>query len=83
MMKLTIKNMKTTKIFLILALLCAVVQGAWAADRNYEYPTKTKPQFHASYGGKSNVVVINTEAELAYITANFSDDSDYDDNKRW
>ena len=71
------------KIFLLTALLCAFVQGAWAADRNYEYPTKTKPSFYSSYGGKSNVVVINTEAELAYITANFSDGSGYNDNKKW
>ena len=71
------------KIFLLTALLCAVAQGAWAADRNYEYPTKTKPSFYSSYGEKSNVVVINTEAELAYITANFSDGSGYNDNKKW
>ena len=63
--------------FMTLALLCAMVQGTWAADRNYEYPTKTKPQFYASYGGKSNVVVINTPAELAYITAHFSEDSGF------
>ena len=75
--------MRRQKIFLILALLCAVAQGAWAADRNYKYPTKTKPQFYASYGGKSNVVVINTPAELAYITAHFSEGSGYDDNKDW
>ncbi|MBQ7533194.1 MAG: hypothetical protein IJT45_05800, partial [Bacteroidales bacterium] len=63
------------KIFLLFALLCAVVQGAWADT--YDYPTKTKPEFHAEYGGKSNVVVINTAAELAYITEHFSDDSDF------
>ena len=71
------------KIFLLFALLCAVAQGAWAADRNYEYPTKTKPNFYAEYGGKSKVVVINTPAELAYITAHFSEGSDYNDNKDW
>mgnify|MGYP007069888806 CR=1 FL=1 len=75
--------MRTKKILLLLALLCAVVQGAWAADRNYEYTTKTKPSFYSSYGGKSDVVVINTEAELAYITANFSEESGYDGNKKW
>ena len=76
--------MKTKKILFILALLCAVVQGAWAADRNYEYPTQTKPSFYASYGGKSNVVVINTEAELAYVTVHFDEDSDFDvDDDDW
>ena len=64
------------KIFFILALLCAVVQGAWADD--CKYPTKTKPAFYASYGGKSNVVVIKTPAELAYVTEHFNDDSDFD-----
>lgn len=65
-----------TKIIFILALLCAVAQGAWADD-DYGYPTKTKPEFHASYGGKSNVVVINTAAELAYITEHFYEDSEF------
>ena len=71
------------KIFLLFALLCAAAQGVWAADRNYEYPTQTKPVFYSLYGGKENVVVINTAAELAYITANFDDDSGYDGNKDW
>ena len=31
------------KIYLMIALLCAMVQGAWADD--YGYPTKTKPSF--------------------------------------
>ena len=56
-------------------LLCAAAQGAWADT--YGYPEKTKPQFYASYGGKSNVVVINTPAELAYITEHFSEDSEF------
>ena len=57
----------TKKIYLLTVLLCAIVQGAWAADRNYQYPNPTKPSFYASYGGKSNVVVINTPEELAYL----------------
>ncbi len=64
------------KILFLFALLCAVVQGAWADD-TYAYPTKTKPEFYASYGGKSNVVVINTAAELAYITEHFDEDSKF------
>ena len=71
------------KVLLILALLCAIVQGTWADD-DYGYPTKTKPEFHASYGGKSNVVVINTAAELAYITEHFYEDSGFDvDRDDW
>ena len=64
------------KILFVLALLCTVVQGAWADD--YKYPTKTKPAFYTSYGGKSNVVVLRTPAELAYVTEHFSDDSGFD-----
>ena len=66
---------KENTILCILALLCTMVQGAWADT--YEYPTKTKPEFYASYGGKSNVVVINTAAELAYITEHFYEDSGF------
>ena len=73
--------MRTKKLLLILALLLTAVTGAWAD--NYDYPEKTKPEFYASYGGKSNVVVINTAAELAYITEHFSDGSGYNDNKKW
>ena len=64
------------KIFLLFVLLCAAAQGAWAED-TYDYPTKTKPAFYTSYGGKSNVVVINTAAELAYITEHFDEDSKF------
>ena len=63
------------KIFLLFVLLCAAAQGAWADT--YDYPTKTKPEFYASYGEKSNVVVINTAAELAYITEHFDEDSKF------
>ena len=66
----------TKRFLFVLALLCAMVQGAWADD--YKYPTKTKPQFYTSYGGKSNVVVLRTPAELAYVTEHFSDDSGFD-----
>lgn len=68
--------MKHKKFLFILALLLtAVTQGAWADD--YAYPWKSKPSFYSWYGGRSNVVVINTAAELAYITEHFSDDSDF------
>ena len=67
--------MRQKKLFLILALLLTAVTGAWADT--YDYPTKTKPEFHTSYGGKSNVVVINTAAELAYITEHFDENSEF------
>ena len=67
--------MMKQRIIFILALLCAMAQGAWAADRTYTYPNPTKPSFHAEYNGKSNVVVVNTETELVYVTAHFSEDS--------
>ncbi len=63
------------RLFLLFALLCAAAQGAWADT--YDYPEKTKPQFYASYDGKPNVVVINTAAELAYITEHFDEDSEF------
>ena len=69
--------MQMKKIFLMIALFCTVVQGAWAATREYGYPTKTKPSFYTSFGGRSDVVVINTEAELAYVTAHFDEDSGF------
>ena len=72
-----------TKLLSMLVLLCAMVQGAWAED-TYKYPDKVKPSFYTSYGGKSNVVVINTAAELAYVTEHFSDDSGFNvDDDDW
>ena len=73
------KNMRHKKLFLILALLAAAVQGAWAQVPNpwvyddvWDGVTKTKPQYYASFGGRSDVIVINTAAELAYIAENWS-----------
>ena len=36
-------------LFLMFVLLCAAAQGAWADT--YDYPEKTKPEFHAEYSG--------------------------------
>ena len=70
------------KFLFVLALLLTAVTGAWAQIPNpnvyddvWDGVTKTKPEFHASYGGKSNVVVINTAAELAYITEHWGEAS--------
>ena len=68
------------KLFLMFALLCAAAQGAWAQvtfpivyDDVWDGTTKTKPTFHASYGGKSNVYVINTAAELVYVNSQWDE----------
>lgn len=75
------KNMRHKKIFLILALLCAVVQGTWAQVPNpwvyddvWDGVTKTEPVLYASFGGRSKVIVINTAAELAYIAEHWGDE---------
>ena len=67
---------------MILALLCAFAQGAWAQNYNvWDGSTTTQPQFYSSYGGYANVVVINTGAELAYVRDNWASNSGYWDNK--
>jgi len=69
--------MRTKLLFLILALLCAVVQGAWAQyDDVWDGVTTTKP----TYTG-SDHFEIRTAAELAYILYHFSEASDYSGNK--
>jgi len=66
------------KSFLILALLCAFAQGAWAQNYNvWDGSTTTQPQFYSSYAGYTNVVVINTGAELAYVRDNWTSISGY------
>ena len=63
---------------MILALLCAVAQGAWAQNYNvWDGSTTTQPQFYSSYAGYTNVVVINTGAELAYVRDNWRSNSGY------
>ena len=70
------------KVFLLIALLCAVVQGSWADD-TYKYEPKEKPEFKTYYWGKENVAIIRTVAELAYVTEHFSEGSGYNDNQNW
>ena len=75
--------MRIYQLFLTLALLFTVVQGAWAWYE-YAYPEKTKPQLSQStYKGVHNIVAIKTEAELAYVTQHFDEYSDYDGGKGW
>ena len=56
------------KIFLILALLCTVVQGAWADKWD---GSVSRPTYDASH----NFVIIRTGAELAYVHQHWDDDS--------
>ncbi len=68
----------TKKLLLFIALLCAFAQGAWAQNYNvWDGSTTTQPQFYSSYGGYTNVVVINTGAELAYVRDNWTSNSGY------
>ncbi len=65
------------KLIIVLAALF-MAQGAWA--QNYQLwdgSTKTKPLFYSSYAGYTNVVVINTGAELAYVRDNWTSNSGY------
>ena len=56
------------KILLMIALLCAVVQGAWADKWN---GSVSRPTYDAS----RNFVIIRTGAELAYVHQHWDDDS--------
>ena len=68
----------TKRLLLFIALLCAFAQGAWAQNYNvWDGSTTTQPQFYSSYGGYTNVVVINTGAELAYVRNNWTSNSGY------
>ena len=60
------------KILLLFALLLAAVQGAWAVWDGSSY---TKPTYYSSYDGRSEVVVINSANELAWIRLHWDDDS--------
>ena len=65
--------MRTKKLFLILALLCAAAQGAWADDgwssaSSYDKNSDAdKPTHYDTYGGRSDVHVIKTAANYLYV----------------
>ena len=61
------------KIYLLMALLTAVVQVAWADT--WDGTSKSRPTYYSWYGGRTEVVVINTAAELAYAAEHWDDDS--------
>ena len=57
----------------MIALLCAIVQGAWADDgwssaSSYDkYSDADKPTHYDTYGGRSDVHVIKTAANYLYV----------------
>ena len=65
--------MRKKKILMMLALLCAIVQGAWADDgwssaSSYDqYSDADKPTHYDTYGGRSDVHVIKTAANYLYV----------------
>ena len=67
------KTMKRQKILFMIALLCAIVQGAWADDgwssaSSYDkYSDADKPTHYDTYGGRSDVHVIKTAANYLYV----------------
>ena len=66
------------KTLLFIALLCAFAQGAWAQNYDvWDGVTKTRPQFYENYAGHSNIIVINTAAEMAYINEHWDDPSGF------
>ena len=70
------------KIFLMFALLCAVVQGAWSQNYDvWDGVTTKKPSVQLDIKDRWNwtpYVNITSAAELAYVMKNFNDQTRYD-----
>ena len=67
--------MRTKKLLLILALLCAIVQGAWAQNFDvWDGHTTTRPSQTAYHGGW----YINSAAELAYIREHWDEETGWE-----
>ena len=80
-------NMKQKNTFLILALLCAIVQGTKAQitfpivyDDVWDGRTTSVPVYYTEYKGHTNVVVIKKASELAYIRDNWREKATYSEN---
>jgi len=71
------------KIFLLFALLCALVQGAWAQNFDvWDGHTTTRPSQYGNHGG----YCINSAAELAYIRDHWDEETGWhstDKYYRW
>ena len=66
------------KIFLLFALLCAIVQGAWAQNYDvWDGSTKTKPT------EIDGVIHITNAAELAYLSDNFNSIREWNRRIEW
>ena len=73
--------MRTRKIFLLIALLCAVAQGAWAQNYDvWDGVTYTKPTastiVERANWDRLGTIEINTAAELAWLMNHFEDEDD-------
>ena len=63
--------MRTRQLFLILALLCAVVQGAWAQNYDvWDGVTQKQPSI-TEVGAYNTRIDINSAAEMAWLMAHF------------
>ena len=67
--------MKKKLFLLTIALLCAVVQGAWA-DK-WDGQTYSKPEFYIQNTTFYNVIEISKASELAYVSKHFDEETGY------
>ena len=67
--------MRIKKLIMMIALLCATAQGAWADT--WDGKTYTKPEYYKKDLGFWNVIEIHSAAELAYIQSNFANNTGY------
>ena len=79
--------MRKKKILMMLALLCAIVQGTKAQitfpivyDDVWDGRTTSVPVYYTEYKGHTNVVVIKKASELAYIRDNWREKATYSEN---
>jgi hypothetical protein len=65
--------MQKKKILFMLALLCAVVQGAWADDGWSVWDGSSMTQPEVTTNGDRKVILIKSAADLAYIREHWHD----------
>ena len=64
--------MRTKQLFLILTLLCTVVQGAWAQNFDvWDGVTTKKPSGYYDDPEDDWYITINSAAELAFVMQNY------------
>ncbi len=71
--------MRTKQLFLILTLLCTVVQGAWAQNFDvWDGVTTKKPSGYYDDPEDDWYITINSAAELAFVMQNYKPDPTYE-----